>query len=151
MGKRTVIPGLADLAVRPFRRNLLTVERRLDRESDDSDDERGDRGFHEEPDDRGDNQERDQYAGRDRGHLEPAHRPFPSAKEPELSYFHTRRGRRRGSLQAGRTPPGCTGPGALALRAEPGHQWCRFFCSGRPVMTLSYQPALTSSAVDPEA
>src|SRR5215475_6802031 len=38
-----------------------------------------------------------------------------------------------------------------SLRAEPGHQWYRFSSSGRPVINLSYQPALTSSTIDPEA
>ena len=82
-GQRTAVSGLADLAVGPFRRKLVAIERRLDGEDDDSDDERGDRGLNEEPDDRGDNPERDQYAGRERGRWPGGlHARCPSAARP---------------------------------------------------------------------
>src|SRR6516162_523956 len=98
--QRTAVRGPADLAVGPVPRNLLTVERHPNGKDDGGDDERGYRSLHEEPDDRGDNQERDQHASRDGGHLEPAHPRFLSRKEPG---FDTRRGRRQGGLPASRS------------------------------------------------
>jgi hypothetical protein len=76
---------LADLTVGLLGRDLVPGPGHLDGDHDGSDDGRGDdhidHGVQDDPDNRADNQERDQYADPDGGDLEPAHPPHPLSEE----------------------------------------------------------------------
>ncbi|MBV9207049.1 MAG: TIGR03085 family protein [Actinobacteria bacterium] len=80
-GQRPAVAGLADLALGLLAGDLPAGPGHLDGHGDRADHQRRDHqrghGVNDETDHRADDQERDQYAGRDGDDLEPAHPPHP--------------------------------------------------------------------------